>query len=241
MINSRMARLAGAAAAAVAMLTGAVLWASHGNAAAHLTPARDGQAGTTSLPSLNCESVNPVIGYIGAARPGAATQARKALGSALLAQVNDTASGILEFSRPPGGFWYPSGSALVPALSGARRSALFTRWLPVREMSRHGDLRSCLYLMNDRPQAQPLIRAAVAAVARSGYMQSAARLSAELQQVLISDNPLVRNSVIVTLMITGKAYRPIAKGAPTLHRTALFTAIMNTTTRQVTGTSEGGF
>jgi hypothetical protein len=83
--------------------------------------------------------------------------------------------------------------------------------------------------------------AAIAAVVRHGYAASTARLTGELQAVLISDNPAAAHSLIVTLMVPGRAYRPVAKGAPTLHRMAPFTVIMTEPGRQVTGVADGGF
>jgi hypothetical protein len=256
MKTARTVRLALAAGATAAVVTGALIWSSQGDASARLASPPGGQSrastisraaaavargpGSRAVP-VRCGTINPVIGYIGVPRTGDITEARQALGTALLAQVDGSAGGSLALIRPPSTFWYPNGAPVTHAMSATQRANLFSRWLPVRALPRQEDLRSCLYLMTDRPAAQPLIRAAVAAVARDGYVTSAARLRSELQEVLISDNPVARGSVIVTLMVTGRAYTPMAKGAPTLHRTASYTAIMSASGAHVTGAAEGGF
>jgi hypothetical protein len=182
-----------------------------------------------------------VIGYLGVARSGQAERAGRALGSGLLAQVGNSAGGVLDLARPPAALWYPNRSGNAASISLAERSALFAKWLPVRALPRQADLRSCYDLMTNRPAAQPLIRTAMAAVVRRGYAASTARLRTELQEVLISDNPAVADSVIVTLMVPGRAYHPIAKGAPLLHRMASYTVIMTEPGRQVSGVADGGF
>jgi hypothetical protein len=232
------------AVAAIAAAAG-VMGPSHGapparSTAAH-TPLAASSASRSTAPPIRCGEVNPVIGYLGVARPGTAALARRSLGQGLVAQVDDTASGVVDLIRPPASFWYPNRSDNAVGLSLGEHSQLSTRWLPVRALPRQANLRSCYYLMTNRPAAQPLIRAAIAAVVHHGYAASTARLTAELQVVLISDNPAAANSVIVTLMIPGRAYRPIARGAPILHRMAAYTVIMTDPGRQVTGVADGGF
>jgi len=246
MNTARAARLTAAAGAAAALVTGTLIWSSSGGAAQaghgarHAAPAQAAAArasapGTGALPA-SCQRANPVIGYVGVPRSGRAAEARQALGRALLAQA-----GGVDLARPAGGFSYPNGPVPVRGLSNAQRSALFTRWLPVRALPRQRDLRSCLYLMTDAPKAQPLISAAKVALVRAGYFASAARLNAVLQEVRITDDPAAGNSVIVTVVATGRAYRPAVKGAPTLHRAAPYTVIMNPSAAQVTGVAAGGF
>ena len=73
-------------------------------------------------------------------------------------------------------------------------------------------------LLGDRPADQPIINAALAAVARQGYVTSAARLRSALLEVLVSGNPAADGSVIVTLRTSGgPAYELPAKGAPPVH------------------------
>jgi hypothetical protein len=248
-------RLTIAAAVTTAAVTGVLVWSPLTGAAGQRVSARTGQAqaaraaaaiargpGSSAAP-VKCGTVNPVIGYVGVPRTGDVTAARHAVGPALLAQVNGPASagGTLTLVEPPATFWYPNAAPVTHAMNAAQRNVLFSRWLPVRAMPREKDLRSCLYLMGNRPAAQPLIRTAVAAIARHGYVTSASRLRSELQEVLISDNPAAQGSLIVTLMITGRAYKPAAKGAPTLHRTQSYTAIMSTSGGHVTAVAAGGF
>jgi hypothetical protein len=59
-------------------------------------------------------------------------------------------------------------------------------------------------LLSDRPADQPLINAALVAVAKQGYVTSAVRLKSKLLEVLVSDNPAASGSVIVTCRPVGR-------------------------------------
>ena len=61
-------------------------------------------------------------------------------------------------------------------------------------------------LLSDRPADQPLINAALVAVAKQGYVTSAVRLKSKLLEVLVSDNPAASGSVIVTLQASRTAW-----------------------------------
>jgi hypothetical protein len=167
------------------------------------------------------------IGYVGVVRAGKASAARRVLGQTLVTSVADAASGQLDFARLPSGISSPAGSD-------------FARWAPVLAQSRQSRLHSCDMLLSNRPAARPIINAAEAAVARNGYIASAARLRSELQEVLISDNPVAPHSVIVTLLVPGRAYRPIAN-APVLHHLKAYTVIENDSTDHITAVAGGGF
>jgi hypothetical protein len=235
------ARLATAIGAAVAVVaTGAAIALPSGAATHHPAAQRPLTVARTSEARLQCTAHNTVIGYIGVPRAGAATAAAKALGPALLARIAVPGQQTADLVRAGAGFWYPNAVAAGPVTAG-QRPAGFSAWRPVRRFAPRASLRSCLSLLTDRPAAQPLIRAAVAAVARAGYAGSAAHLAAGLQQVLVSADPLAKNSVIVTLLTVGKAYRPVARGAPTLHRDAAYTAVVALAGARVTAVARGGF
>jgi hypothetical protein len=153
--------------------------------------------------------------------------AREALGPALRAQVADSASGQVDLARATG------------RMNAATLSAEFSKWHPVLSQSTQASLHSCDMMLSDRPAAQPLITAAVGAVAQRGYVRSATALRSELQEVLIGDNPLRAGSVIVTLLIPGPA-RQLANG-PVVHTLNAYTVIEDQSTRQPTGVAPGGF
>jgi hypothetical protein len=79
------------------------------------------------------------------------------------------------------------------------------------------------------------------------YFPSAAGLSAQLQQVLISDDPANSGSVIVTLKVPGPAYTPTPPpGAqvgshPPLNHLTSYTAVVTQVTSHVTAVTSGGF
>src|SRR5260370_15688558 len=96
-------------------------------------------------------------------------------------------------------------------------------------------------LLSDRPAAQPIINAAISAVAQQGYVSSAATLKSELQEVLISDNPVTADSVIVTLLIPGAVVpNPPGASGPVVHSLAAYTVIVKQSTNQPTGVARGG-
>ena len=156
--------------------------------------------------------------------------ARAALRSALLTQVSDSATGqVLDFSRA-------KGSTLH-----------FSRWLPVYPQSRQPKLLSCNYLLADKPAAKPILDAAIAAIVRAGYFGSTISVRSQLQEVLVSDDPATRGSVIVTLMFTGPVHPVTApKGVragphPPLHGTISYTVLEQRAGAKVTGVARGGF
>jgi hypothetical protein len=132
------------------------------------------------IPTPQCTPTT--IGYVGVVRPGEALAARTALGSALLAEVTNSTSGPIDIARSANG------------ISTAVQSGYFSQWQPVLSQSQQASLQSCDMLLSDRPAAQPLITAAMAAVAQDGYATSAAALKSELQEVLIADDPVAAGS-----------------------------------------------
>jgi hypothetical protein len=169
------------------------------------------------------------IGYAGLVRPGRLQATNDALGSTALAQVSDSASGTVVIARSANG------------ISAADRSTYFSQWEPVLSQSGQASLQSCDMLLSDRPAAQPIITAAIAAVAQQGYVSSAATLRSELQEVLISDNPLTADSVIVTLLVPGAVVpNPPGVSGPVVHSLAPYTVIVRQSTSQPTGVARGG-
>ena len=180
-----------------------------------------------AIPHLTCTPAT--IGYAGLVLPGQALAVQNALGSAILAQVTDSASGTIVIARSANG---------VPA---AAQLAYFSQWRPVRSQSQQASLQTCDMLLSDRPAAQPIINAAIAAVARHGYVPSAATLRSELQEVLISDNPVAVDSVIVTLLVQGAVVpNPPGASGPVVHSLDAYTVIVQQSTGQPTGVARGG-
>jgi hypothetical protein len=169
------------------------------------------------------------IGYVGLVHPGQAQAARNALGSAQLTQVTDSASGTVVIARSANG------------IHAAAQPTYFSQWKPVLSQSQQASLQSCDMLLSDRPAAQPIINAAIAAVAQHGYASSAAALRSELQEVLISDNPVAVDSVIVTLLVPGAVVpNPPGASGPVVHSLAAYTVIMQQSTNRPTGVARGG-
>lgn len=185
--------------------------------------------------ATSCTAGESVLGYLGVTRAGEAIAARQSLGSALLAEVTDSSTGqVVDLARSPNGM-------NAPALSG-----LFSQWSPVYPQSQQSQMQSCDLLLSDRPAAQPIIDAAEASLARAGFFKSAADVSSQLQQVLVSDDPARPGYVIVTLIFLGAPYTPAApQGAqmgshPQLYSSSDCTAIENQADDQVTGVAKGG-
>ncbi len=192
--------------------------------------ARQLLAGQSYAPLVRCGQGEQPAGYLGVVRPGQAPAARNALGAALLAEVSDTSLGVVDLAVTTNG------------MSAAQRQRDFSSWGPVLPQARQARLQSCDMLLSDRPADQPLITAALAAVARQGYVTSAARLKVELLEVLVSDNPAASGSVIVTLQATGgPAYELSARGAPPVHGYLVYTLLENLSGARVTGIAPGGF
>jgi hypothetical protein len=186
--------------------------------------------GRSFHPSIRCGQGETAQGYAGVVRPGEAAAARAELGSALLAQVSDNATGqVLDFTRVPGG------------------TVHFSRWLPVYPQSRQPRLLSCNYLLADKPADRPIMDAAIGAAVQAGYFKSASSVRSQLQMVLVSDDPAARGSVIVTLMFTGPVHPVTApKGVrvgphPPLHGTISYTVLEQEAGAKVTGVARGGF
>jgi hypothetical protein len=167
------------------------------------------------------------IGFIGLLRPGQALRARQSLGGSILATVTEPRTGVLDLVRTPDN------------KTSQMTAGYFARWSPVLSQSRQPKLQSCDMLLSDRPAAQPLIAAAVAAVARHGFTSSATKLRASLQEVLVSDDLLQPGMVLVTLMVPGAAYHPA--NAPVLHHLSSYTAVVSESTHQVAAVMKGGF
>ncbi|MGH3189545.1 MAG: hypothetical protein ACRDPY_42285 [Streptosporangiaceae bacterium] len=186
--------------------------------------------GTSNAPLAGCGGGEQPVGYLGVVRPGKATAARAALGTALLAEVSDTGLGVVDIAVTANG------------MSAARRQRDFSSWGPVLPQARQARLQSCDMLLSDRPADQTLISAALAAVAKQGYGTPAARLKSKLLEVLVSDNPAASGSVIVTLQASGgPAYEQLARGAPPVHGYLVYTVLENVSGAQVTGVAPGGF
>jgi hypothetical protein len=193
------------------------------------SPIRRASAETVKGTTLKPTCTPTTVGYVALVRPGQVPAARSALGSARLAEVTDSASGTVVIARSTNG------------MHAADWSTYFSQWEPVLSQSRQASLQSCDMLLSDRPAAQPIVNAAIAAVARQGYVSSAAALRSELQVVLISDNPVAADSVIITLLVPG-AVVPNPPGArgPVVHSLDAYTVIVQQSTGQPTGVARGG-
>ena len=209
---------------------------SHGAAAGGAAPgikdAFSSQTGTgrSFAPSIQCGQGEQPVGYLGVVRPGQAIAARNALGTALLAEVRDSGLGVADIAVTASG------------MSAAQRQRDFSSWNPVLPQPRQARLRSCDMLLSDRPADQPLISAALAAVASHGYVTSAVHLRSRLLEVLVSDNPAAAGSVVVTLQADGgPAYEMSATGGPPVHGYLVYTALENVSGARVTGVAVGGF
>jgi len=193
-----------------------------------------GNPGRSTVPPLPpCGTDQTASGYVGVVRAGQAAGARSALGPELLAQVRDTAAGrLLDIARTGGG------------LSRAELARYFTRWRPVYPIASQRQLRSCAYLPTATPADRQVLAAAITAVVRARYFRSAARLRSVLQIALISDNPVARHSLIVTLMISGPVATPTLTGHqsshPVLHRLVGDTVLVTWPGGRVTGVARGG-
>lgn len=180
---------------------------------------------------LRCGQGAHPVGYFAVVRPGRAAAARNALGPALLAQVDDTGLGMVDIAL----------SATASSVSTTQRQRDFSTWGPVLPQASQARLRSCDMLLSDRPADQPLVNAALAAVAQRGYARSAVRLRSTLLEVLVTDNPAAVGSVIVTLQTSrGPAYE-IAASGPLVHGYLVYTVLENLAGARVTGVAPGGF
>ena len=206
--------------------TASAAGAAPGNKNASSSP-----AGRSYAPPVRCGEAEQPVGYLGVVRPGEAAWARNALGTALLTEVSDAGLGVVDIAVTANG------------MSAAERQRDFSSWGPVLPQARQAWLQSCDMLLSDRPADQPLISAALAAVAKHGYAISAARLRSVLLEVLVSDNPAAANgSVVVTLQANGgPAYEQVAKGAPPVHSYLVYTVLENASNARVTGVAAGGF
>jgi hypothetical protein len=203
-----------------------------------------GAAGIAAHPAINCEQGQTAIGYVGVATTSELAAARTPAAlentsdTGVLARVSDAATGqVLTFTRTPGA---------IPALERSRDSAERS-WLPVYPQAKQADLRSCEMTVADRPAARPIIDSAMAGLVRSGYFSSLSKLGAQVQAALISDDPANSGSVIVTILVEGPVYQPVAPpGAkmgshPPLHSLVSYTALEVASTARVVGVARGGF
>jgi hypothetical protein len=203
--------------------------ASHGGAPGSNTGLSSPNDKSFALP-IRCGQGEQPVGYLGVVGRGQVTAARNALGEALLAEVSDTRLGVIDIAASANG------------MSAAQRQRDFSSWDPVLPQAREARLQSCNMLLSDRPADQPFIAAAVAAVAKQGYVMSAAQLKSKLLEILVSDNPAANGSVIVTLQAEGgPAYEQIAKGAPPVSSYLVYTVLENVSGARVTGVAVGGF
>jgi hypothetical protein len=204
--------------------------AATGAAARSNTGVYSGKGGSYPAVLMPCGQEEQPMGYLGVARPGQATAARNALGTALVAEVSDTGLGVVDIAVTANG------------MNAAQRQRDFSSWGPVLPQARQTRLRSCDMLLSNRPADQPLITAALAAVARLGYVTSAAHLRSTLLEVFVSDNPAASGSVIVTLQADGgPAYELAARGAPPVSAYLVYTVLENLFNARVTGVAVGGF
>lgn len=170
------------------------------------------------------------LGHLGVVRSGQATAARNALGPALLAEVSDTRLGAVDLALT------------ASNMTTVQRHRDFSSWEPVLPQSSQPKLRSCNMQLSDQPADQPIIGAALAAVANKGYATSAAHLRSALLEAFVSDNPAAKGSVIVTLQTSGgPAYEMPAKGGPPVHGYLVYTVLESLPPTQVTAVAPGGF
>ena len=136
-------------------------------------------------------------------------------------------SGNLMFFRPAAGI-------------GAQFGSYFTRVATVHAQSAIPALHTCDMLLSNRPAARPIVAAALRAAVADHLAASVSRLRASVQEILVSNNPLRRGSVIVTLLLPGPARAPLSKGAPVTHKLEPITVVMSYPGAKVSGLSRGG-
>jgi hypothetical protein len=134
-------------------------------------------------------------GWAAKVRPGQSQAARKALGSALRAEIHDPKLGTVdlvlgEFRAEPGNKWKPVHQP---------QTRFFTGWRTVLPQSQQRALHSCDFMLTDRPAAQHLAQVADAAVrAHHLYTPSA---TVHVYEEEVSDNPWAPGTVIVTVHV----------------------------------------
>ena len=202
-------------------------------------------AGMAAHPPFHCGQGETAIGYVGVGKSSELTAARKPTAventsTGVLAQVTDSATGqVLTITRSP---------AAIPSAERSRDSdSAASSWLPVYPQAKQDDLRSCEMTLADRPAARPIIDSAMAGLVHAGYFSSLSKLGAQVQAALISDDPAESGSVIVTILVEGPVYQPVAPpGAkmgshPPLRRLVAYTALEVASTARVVGVASGGF
>ena len=180
----------------------------------------------TALSGL-CDGPGPVVGDMGALRPGEAAAARKALGKLYRAQIADSASGTLFLFAPPG--------------PGLRLETYFSRVGSLTAQSSLSALHSCDLLLSDQPKARPVIVAAEKAAVSAGLAPSLQSLSIAVQEILVGGNPVRQGSVVVTLLQPGAPRAPIYQGVPPTYPLTAISVIMSYPGLHVTGVGSGGF
>jgi hypothetical protein len=202
-------------------------------------------AGIAAHPPIHCGQTETAIGYVGVDKSselsaaGKPTAVKNTSGTGVLAQVTDSATGqVLTITRSP---------AALPAVERSRDSAASSSWLPVYPQAKQDDLRSCEMTLADRPAARPIIDSALSGLVHARYFSSLSKLGAQVQAALISDDPAESGSVIVTILVEGPVYQPVAPpGAkmgshPPMHRLVAYTALEVASTARVVGVASGGF
>ncbi|HEV2373546.1 MAG TPA: hypothetical protein VGS19_15405 [Streptosporangiaceae bacterium] len=201
-------------------------------AVAHASASSGGRAGTAvtysragvskMAPAMSC--MPGEITAVSAVRPGSTRAGLRHLAPWPLAQFTDSVSGELAFFSPPRLPVVGAGSPLAHA--------------PAAVMADRR-LQSCEYLMQDRPAAQPYIAAAINAAVSRGLDRSVIHLRANVQMVLIGDNPLRPDSLVVTLLTTGRkvATDPLGHTIYGPYRAVI--AMVNKASRHVTGVGTG--
>jgi hypothetical protein len=185
-----------------------------------------GRAAKGDVGFLSCGGAT--LGQVAVMRSGMSTaNLASQVHAQVRAQVTDSTQGHLVFLR---------GQDISPA---ALTGTPFTRVADVMAQSADPALRSCDYLLSDRPAAQPFVRAALTAAYAHGMAPSATALRAELQMVMVSDNPLRPGSLIVTMLIPGPMQSAATATMPALYGLNSIIVVMNRTGAAVTGIASG--
>jgi hypothetical protein len=196
----------------------------HGNHVPTTATGTKGQAGQAKgdVGILTC--VGAVLDQIAAVRSGGSVAD---LGNHVYEQLTDSAEGHLAFLQDQ--------SVNLADLAGTPFSSVAN----VMAQSADPALRSCDYLLSDRPDDAPFITAAINAAADHGLVASAAALRGELQIVMVSDNPLRPGSLIVTMLIPGPLLAPATSSAPARYALNSIIVVMDRSGPAVTGVGSG--
>jgi hypothetical protein len=203
--------------------------------AAHSSSAGDAAAAVKGTAGRNLPCFPADIAAVAVVRPGTAPATLDRLGARPLARVASTQGQELAFFHATS----PTGAPALTSTLAARRAASAALATNPAMVPADASLQSCDYLLRDRPAAQPYITAAINAAVASHIAPSASAVRTRLNIVQIGDNPLQHGSLVIVLLLEGKATPTGPQGHLVYGPyTSVFVAL-NRTTKQVTGTASG--